>query len=77
MLDKIVLSKDRKRAIVHFDTHSVRFTSDEDVMVLIYEIIIEPSIKNAEYWAEMDRRLAISLEDTVEIDLTKIDEDAA
>lgn len=67
MLDKIVLSKDRKNATVHFDTHSVHFSSDEDVMVLIYEIIIEPSIKNREYWAEMDRRYLESLEKTQEI----------
>lgn len=64
MLDKIVLSKDRKSAVVHFDTHSVMFHSDEDVMILIYEIIIEPSIKNAEYWDEMERRYINSLEDT-------------
>jgi hypothetical protein len=77
MLDKIVLSKDRKSAVVHFDTHSVHFHSDCDVMVLIYEIIIEPSLQNVAYWAEMERRHINSLEDTVEIDLTKIDEDAA
>lgn len=77
MLDKIVLSKDRKNAVVHFDTHSVRFSSDEDVMVLIYEIVIEPSLKNKEYWDEMDRRYLLSLEDTVKIDMQLNEEDAA
>lgn len=76
MLDKIVISKDRKNAVVHFDTHSVHFSSDEDVMVLIYDIIIEPSLRNKEYWDEMDRRFIESLEKTVEINLN-IDEDAA
>lgn len=64
MLDKIVLSKDRKSAVVHFDTHSVRFHSDEDVMAMIYEIIIEPSLQNKAYWEEQDRRYINSLEDT-------------
>lgn len=43
MLDKIVLSRDRKRALIVFDTHCVYFSSDEDVMSLVLEILIEPS----------------------------------
>lgn len=45
MLDKIVLSQDRKVALIVFDTHVVCFSSDEDVMSLVLEILIEPSLR--------------------------------
>ena len=51
MLDKIVLSKDRKHALVVFDTHSVSFSSDEDVVCLVLEIIIEPTVRYEELMA--------------------------
>lgn len=72
MLDKIVLSQDRKSAVVHFTTHSVFFSSDEpNVIWLVWEIVLEPAI-------EHERRLKIAEEDTVVINLSDIDdEDAA
>lgn len=69
MLDKIVLSKDRKSARVYFDTHSVGFYSDQDVMDLIWEIIFKPSLRLQEIAKEKEARILASLEDTVEIDL--------
>lgn len=77
MLDKIVLAKDRKSAVVHFDTHSVLLHSDEDVMMLIYELIIQPSLNVSSSWTEKQRRYLISLEDTVEIDISILSEDVA
>lgn len=62
MLDKIILSEDRHSAIVHFDTHSFRFQSDQDVMTLVDEFILEPMRKHEE-------RCRVANEDTVEIDL--------
>ena len=69
MLDKIILSKDRKSARVYFDTHSVGFHSDKDVMDLIWQTIFEPSIRLEEKAKEREARFLASLEDTVEIDL--------
>lgn len=69
MLDKIVLSADRKSARVYFDTHSVGFHSDQDVMTLINEIIFEPSIRLEEKAREREARFIASLEETVEIEL--------
>lgn len=77
MLDKIVLSKDRKSAVVHFDTHSVLVHSDEDVMVLIWEIIIEPSLQVTAYWKEHERRVLISLEDTQVLDIEELKKNVA
>ena len=73
MLYKIVISSDRKKAVVHYSSHSVMFHSDEDVMVLIWEIIIEPSIQNEKYWKEQELRFLASLDDTVEIDIREED----
>lgn len=42
---KIVVSKDKKRATIHFDTHSVNLSSDQDVTELIHELYIEPELK--------------------------------
>ena len=30
MIDRIIISKDKKTATVHFDTHSVNLSSDQD-----------------------------------------------
>lgn len=91
MLDKIVLSADRKSARVYFATditteedcgpeyayHSVGFHSDEDVMTLIYEIVFLPSIRLEEKAKEREARFLASLEDTVEIDLQLVFKDVA
>lgn len=83
MLDKIVISSDRKSARVYFATditteedrgpeyayHSVSFHSDEDVWDLIYMIIFEPSIRLERLAEEREARFLASLEDTVEIEL--------
>lgn len=45
MLDKIVISRDKKSAIVHFETHKVTLSSDQDVTSIVYEMFIEPEIK--------------------------------
>ena len=46
MLDKIIVSVDRKTALIVFDTHSVTFTHSEGkVIELVNEILLEPSIK--------------------------------
>lgn len=65
MLDKIVISQDRRTATVHFDTHSVNLSSDQDVAALVTELFVEPSA-----------RLARSHEDTMWI-ITLPEEDAA
>jgi len=70
MLDKIVLSKDRKNARVYFDTHSVGFYHSEGkVEELIFEIVFAPGIRLQERIEENKLRLISSLEDTQEIDL--------
>lgn len=70
MLDKIVLSADRKSARVYFDTHSVGFYhSDGKVVELIWEIVFEPSIRLEAYHKEKEARYLASLEDTQVIDL--------
>lgn len=69
MLDRIVLSIDRKSARVYFNTHSVEFYSNEDVMTIINEIIFKPSIRLEEKAKELEARFLASLEETVEIDL--------
>lgn len=85
MLDKIVLSKDRKSARVYFAAdvtqenctpeyayHSVGFHSDEDVMDLLWEIVFLPSIRLEERAKEQEAKFLASLEDTVEIDISKL-----
>lgn len=62
MLDKIVISRDRHSACIHFDTHSVTVHSDEDVTELIDEIIFAPSRR-------LEERYRLANEDTTEIDL--------
>ena len=70
MLYRIVLSRDKKEGRVYFDTHSVGFYHSEGkVMELIYEIVIEPSIKLEQYYIEKEQRRLAALEDTVEINL--------
>ena len=70
MLYRIVISKDRKHGRVYFDTHSVGFYHSEGkVMELIYEIVIEPSIKLEQYYREKEQRRLAALEDTVKLDL--------
>lgn len=53
-IDSIVLSKDRKTATVHFDTHSVNLRHDTDVVPLLTDMFLEP-------YAQYKR----SLEDTM------------
>lgn len=62
MLDKIILSRDRHSATVHFDTHSFGLYSDEDVVTLVTELILNPYEKSL----EIER---VILEDTIETDL--------
>jgi len=62
MLDKIILSTDRHSAVVHFDTHSVNFSSDGDVYQLVFEIILEPSIR-------LEQRHRSAEEDTQVLDI--------
>ncbi len=72
MLDKIILSQDRRSATIHFDTHSFSFYhSEQEVMMIVCEMILEPmnSLREKEL---------IALEDTIEIDLQlSLFEDAA
>lgn len=42
---RIIVSQDKKRATVHFDTHSVNLSSDTDVTELIHEMWIEPELR--------------------------------
>ena len=44
-IDAIVLSKDRKVATVHYDTHSVKVSHDTDVTQLVHEFFVEPYAK--------------------------------
>lgn len=71
MLDKIVISQDRKSARVYFDTHSVGFHSDEDVIDLINMIIFEPAMRLEQLAKEREERYLASLEDTQKIDITR------
>lgn len=73
MLDKIVISQDRKEARVYFDTHSVGFYHSEgQVMLLIWEIIFEPAMRLEQLAKEREERYLASLEDTQKIDITKV-----
>ena len=45
MLDKIVISKDKKSAIVHFESHKVILSSDQDVTSIVHEMFIEPETR--------------------------------
>lgn len=77
MIDKIVLSSDRKSLMICFDTHNVGFYSDVDVLALMWEIVFLPSIR-LEHRAEQKKLLlARSLEDTAEIDVSAIWDDVA
>lgn len=69
MIDKIVLSSDSRTATVIFETHTVSFYSDCDVLTLVDEIIHEPSRRLLLNIAERERRELIGLEDTQKIDL--------
>lgn len=65
MLEKIILSQDRKSARVYFETHSVGFYhSDGLVMELINEIVIQPSLKLEERY-----RIAEEITVVIEVDL--------
>lgn len=65
MLEKIVLSQDRKSARVYFEAHSVGFYhSDGLVMELINEIVIQPSLKLEERY-----RIADEITVVIEVDL--------
>lgn len=77
MLDKVVIAFNRKSAVIVFDTHSVTLHSDKDVVPLVYDIVINPSIQVIKREEERQRRYASSLEDTIEIDLNDIDKDVA
>ena len=67
MLNGIMISQDKKRAVVHFDTHSVTLSHDVDVTVLVQEFFIEPQA-----------RLQRSLEETQWIiTMPSLEEDAA
>lgn len=35
---RIILSQDRKHAVVHFETHSVMFHSDTNVLLLLWDL---------------------------------------
>lgn len=73
MLQRIVLSQDRKHGRVYFDTHSVGFYHDEGkVWELIYEIVIEPGLIMERRAKEREERFLASLEKTVEINLSEI-----
>lgn len=70
MLDKIIVSADRKSARVYFDTHSIGFYHSSGLVIeLIYEIVIEPSVKLEAHWKEKEEKFLASLEKTQEIDL--------
>lgn len=70
MIDKIVLSNDRKSLMICYDTHNVGLYSDVDVMALLWEVVFVPNIK-LEYKAKQQKlRLVSALEKTAEIDLS-------
>jgi len=66
---KVILSQDRKSARVYFETHSVTFHSDVDVVILLDEILFAPSRRLLEKAKERETRLMAALEDTQEIEI--------
>lgn len=66
MLNGIMISQDKRSAVVHFDTHSVNLSHDQDVTVLVQEFFIEPQA-----------RLQRSMEDTMWIITLPSEEEAA
>lgn len=58
MLDKIVISSNRSKATVHFDTHSVDVSSDKDVADLVHELFIAPQ---QQYQRSLDDTAIITL----------------
>lgn len=69
MIDKIVLSTDRRTATVIFDSHTVSFYSDVDVLALVNEIVHEPSRRLILLIEERERRIQSGMEDTCKLDL--------
>ena len=69
MLDKIVLSKDRKSAIIVYDTRSITISSDEDVLTLVTEIILEPTQVLIDKEQAVNDRFLSSLEVTEVTDI--------
>lgn len=66
MLDKIVISKDKKSARIFFDTHSIGvYQSDGEVVALLCEIIFEPAL----LLEQRHEAFLRSLENTMEIKL--------
>ena len=70
MLDKVVLSQDRKNAMIHFDTHSVGvYHSEGLVMDLVWILLWKPFNSQCETYTQF----LSSQEDTQSIDLSQID----
>jgi hypothetical protein len=72
MLDKIVISKDRKTGVIHFDTHSVTLYHSEAKVLDLIVILMSPN-NNVSTWDGM----VSSLEDTAIININDLERKVA
>lgn len=76
MIDKIVLSQDRKNAMIHYDTHSVGLYHSEGLVLDLIALILSP-IVSCNYDITWNSYMA-SFEDTQPIiDLEALNRKAA
>lgn len=68
MLDKIVLSQDRKSAVIHFDTHSVMVSHSEGKVLDLIAMLFSPQ-SHIETWDAYHRMMVSSQEDTAIINI--------
>lgn len=72
MLDKIILSSDRKQAMIHFDTHSVGLYHSEAKVLDLVAIILNPFKTDVSNWDQLTSMYSSSQEDTAIINIEEI-----
>jgi hypothetical protein len=65
MIDKIILSTDRKSATIHYDTHSVGLYHSEAKVLDLLAVILNPANTTVSTWDEYTEIIKSSQEDTV------------
>lgn len=71
MIDKIVLSTDRKEAVIHFDTHSIRLYHSEAKVLDLIAILLSPR-RDVSDWDTYTRIMVSSQEDTAIINIEEL-----
>lgn len=69
MLKRVILTQDRKQAVIHFNTHSVNVCTDEaNVMDLVFTLLLRPFKSEITTY----KQYTSSLEDTNEVELKEV-----